>query len=125
MTFERNFGRVILNNEKTYMEFTHMDEFRDFDNIYFDFYRNDSLLIKQKYFDSTDGEPKISDIKIREYEGMFYVTNFDSTKVKIICDEKLNIIYPVKYGEKEDSAISRIPKVKELLKTKKLTLGRW
>ena len=125
MSFVRKVGRINIDNRKTYLEFTHIDEFRDFDDLNFDFYRNDSLIIEQKYFDSTDGEPQISDFKVRNYAGLYYVTYFDSTKVKIICDNKMSIIFPTDYGGVKEDSVSKLPKVKKLLTDKRLTLGRW
>jgi hypothetical protein len=123
--FKMNIGTFAIQKKNSYFILYHIDEFRDFDDLVFDFYRNDTLIVHQKYFDSTDGEPTTSDIKLRQYHGLYYVTCFDSTKVKIICDDKLNVIYPIYYGEKEDSAVSKIPSVKKMLVEKKLTLGRW
>ncbi len=105
--------------------YTAVEVAEEFDDLKFDFYRNDSLIIKQKYFDVTDANPQISDIKVRNYNGLFYVTYFDSTKVKILFDSTYNVIFPLEYGDAEQDSISKLTKVKKLLVDKKLTLGRW
>ena len=113
-------------SRKTYFIFYQaVDVAEEYDYLNFDFYRNDSLIIEQKYFDSTDGEPQISDFKVRNYGGLYYVTYFDSTKVKIICDNNLSIIFPTDYGGVKEDSVSKLPKVKKLLTDKRLTLGRW
>lgn len=127
LSYLSKIGKISLGeNKHMYFIFYQVVDVEDeYDDLTFDFYRNDSLIIKQKYFDSTDGSPQVTDIKIRMYEGLFYITCFDSTKVKILCDGKCSVIFPDDYGGEKEDSIAKLPIVKKLLKDKNMTLGRW
>jgi hypothetical protein len=120
-------GKLYIPTEnKTYFQFYFKEESTEFKELTFDFYKNDTLIVAHRYFVDKDSPPEIDDFHLFQYKGFTYITLYDSTKIKIICDDKLNIIYPC-FGcpNFSEDSISRLPKIKELLMTKDLKLSRW
>ena len=127
LPFEYTIGEIYIPNaNKTYLKFYFKEEFREFKKLNFDFYRNDSLMIDHRYFVDKDSPPEVRDFHLFQYKNITYITLYDSTKIKIICDEKLNIIYPC-FGCSNFSkdSIEQLPKIREMIKNNNLELNRW
>ena len=131
-SFRLNIGKIYLQKENgVFLEIHQIEEFRDYDELSFDFYREGKLIEKNIFFDSTDGDSKIEDYKLFYCNHFYFITNFDPQKVKVILNDKYELIYPINYklnSVKIDSLEKRVesqimPKLRKC--NGNLKLGKW
>ena len=132
-SFRLNVGKIYLQKKDSiFLEIHQIEEFRDYDELSFDFYIQGKVIKKDVFFDSTDGDSQIEDYKVFFCNHFYFLTNFDSQKVKIILNDKWELIYPIDNklnSVKIDSLEKRIesqimPKLRKCNRGD-LKLGKW
>ena len=131
-SFRLNVGKIYLPKDDTiFLEIHQIEEFRGYDELSFDFYSQGKIIAKDIFFDSTDGDSKIEDYKITHCNNLYFITNFDHEKVKIILNDKYELLYPISYKLKTTKidCLEKGIESQTMPKLRKcnghLTLGRW